>query len=138
MTFLNAEDIYAAGGEPAVRLAVRGAIRTLTRDGRANEILDEVAVPVVRLANRIRNDGNHGLANTILEHAVHDGIQAAVLADAIERATTTDVTSRYAPPEVTVGPHGGLMVGPPPAATDLASTAALANYIRDRLLSWES
>jgi hypothetical protein len=137
MTVLNAEDVYAAGGPTALRLACRGAIRLLTQQGRAAEILMEVAVPIVDLANRLRAIGQKAEANGILEHAVHDGIQASVLAEAIEHSTTTTIRADATPAQLSVGPHGGLMAGPPPAATDLGSTMALANYVRDRLLSFE-
>lgn len=133
---MNAEEIYAAGGERALRLATRGAVRQLTQQGRVADILVEVAIPVVRLANRLRAGGDKLTANNILEHAVHDGVQAAVLAEAIQVATGDDFRGDAAPVPLSVGTLG-LIAGPPPAATDLASALALINYLRDRLLSFE-
>lgn len=136
MTTLDAEAIYTTGGHNALRLAVRGAVRTAKREGRPDSVLvEEVAVPVVRLANRIRNGGDKAEANAILEHAVHDGLPAALLQEAIESAALADFQTADPDVEITVGPHGGLVAGPPPAATDAASTMELANYLRDRLLS---
>lgn len=133
---IDAEGIYAAGGGNALRVAVRGTVLRLIREGRQDAILTEVAVPVVDLANALRKRGDEGQATKLLEHAVHDGVQAAVLAEAVEHSTTATVADRGAPPVVNVDHRGALYVGPPPAAVDLASTLDLTNYLRDRLLTF--
>lgn len=131
---MNAEEIYAAGGPSTLRMATRGAVRVLQREGRLQDMVPEIAVPLTRLANRLRATGDKAAANSILEHAVHDGVPAAALAEAVQVATGDDFLGRYAPAPVTVGPSGELRVGPPPAADDLAGAIELANYVRDRIL----
>lgn len=133
---MDAEGVYSAGGPNALRLATRGAVKLRQREGRTADILPEVAVPLGRLANRLRSDGQTSVANTMLEHAVHDGVSAAVLAQGIEQATGEDFLGAYAPPAIEVGPRGDLRVGPPPEATDLASAIELSNYVRNRLLDF--
>jgi hypothetical protein len=136
VSVMNAEEIYAAGGPGALRLATRGAVKAAQRAGNMAPILPEVAVPLVRLANRLRSMGQKAEANSILEHAVHDGVQAAVLAEAVELATSEDHLDQFAPSPIFVGPLGELRAGPPPAADDLASAIELTNYVRDRLLTF--
>lgn len=136
MTVMDAEAVYAAGGAGAIRMATRGAVRQAQREGHPERILTEVAVPLCRLANRLRAGGDKATANSILEHAVHDGVQAAVLAEAIQIASQEEFLGRWAPPPINVGPRGQLRVGPPPGASDLASAIELSNYVRDRLLSF--
>jgi hypothetical protein len=133
---LAAEDIFAAGGANALRLATRGAVKQHQRDGTMVDLVTDVAVPIVRLANRLRDNGDKGTANSILEHAVHDGIPSSILAEAIQIATSDDHLEEFAPPVVQVGPRGELRVGPPAEAHDLASAIQLTNYIRDRLLTF--
>lgn len=136
MTVMDAEGIYAAGGPSTLRMATRGAVRVLQREGRMDAMVPDVAVPLTRLANRLRATGEKAAANSILEHAVHDGVPATALAEAVQVATGDDFRGQFAPPPVQVGPNGELRVGPPPAADDLASTIELANYVRDRILTY--
>lgn len=136
MAVIDAEGIYAAGGPNALRMAVRGGVKQRTREGRVEDVLTEIAVPVGRLAERLRANGQKAAANSMLEHAVHDGIPAAVLAEGVRLATREDFLGEVAPPPVTTGPKGELRVGPPPEAADLAGAIELANYVRNRLLTF--
>lgn len=133
MAVMDAEGLYSMSPN-ALRLATRGAVKTRQREGTMDTLVAEVAVPLVRLANRVRANGNAAAADSILEHAVHDGIPASALAEAVQAATADDHRDETAPPVITLGPRSELRVGPPPEASDLDSAIELANYVRNRLL----
>lgn len=131
MAAIDAEQAYNDG---VLRQIVRGAVRQRLREGRALDILPEVAVPVARLADNVRRMGDKATADSILAHAVHDGIGPSVLAEAVRDNTEAAVV---------LIPNAGLVIGAnaeiisstPPAASDLSSALTLANYMRAQLIA---
>ena len=132
MAEFNAEQAYNDG---TLRALTKGLVQRYIREGHALDILPDIAVPIVRLSESLRKMGLTAEANSILEHAVHDGVQPQVLAQAM--AIFTKQLIAPSPPDetLTIGPLAQIRVGPPPAGTDAASTQELANWLRDRALS---
>lgn len=130
MAAIDAEALYADG---TLRAVTSGLVKRYRRLGQVPLILTELAIPICRLAESLRRMGQGPEADSVLAHAVHDGIDPSVLAQAVAATAQPDVILPPAIETVTVGPNGELRAGPPPAATDAASAAELANYLRSRL-----
>lgn len=130
MTPIDAVSAYADG---TLRRIVVGRVRSIRREGRDGDLLDEVAIPLADLAAQLTAEGKEPEASRILEHAIHDGVSAANMAKAVAAHATAEAPPPGLDEEIKVGPLGELRAGPPPPADDLASALALVNDLRDRL-----
>lgn len=131
MTPIDAIDAYEKG---TLRRTVVGRVRLLQREGRTADLLTEVARPLAALAEYLSDQGRLAEASSVLEHAIHDGVSPALMAQAIAaHAIDSAGPAHTLTAELTVGPNGELRAGPPPPATDLGSALDLLNDLRDRL-----
>jgi hypothetical protein len=131
---LDAEAAYADG---TLRAQSAGLVKRFIREARPGDIMANVAVPIARLADTLRRMGQTVAGDGILAHAVHDGVPPTVLVQAVAANNTAPALNLGDPiGTVSVGAIGQLYAGaPPPAAPgDLAATAELANYLRDRIV----
>jgi hypothetical protein len=110
-------------------------VRRLIREGQAPAILSLVAVPIARLAENLRRLGQTVEADSVLTHAVHDGVAPRLLLQAIAQNATPPAIVLGDPTSVmTVDPAtGAVTAGAPPAASDAESAATLANYLLERI-----
>lgn len=128
-------DAIAAYDDGTLRAITRGRVNQLIREGHVTDILTEVAVPIAQLSEILNRIGETQAASDVLAHAVHDGIKPSVLAQAVALITADKLAPIQPNTSVSVGPLGQVRVGPPPAATNAASTQELANWLRDHTLS---
>lgn len=99
---IDAEARYAEGSLNGV---VRGLAQRYLREHRLHDLVPEVAVPVLRLTDRLRATGDSAAADLVLAHAVHNGITPSML----QEAQVMDTTAGQDPPDqVTVGPNAAL------------------------------
>lgn len=130
MTPIDAVGAYSDG---TLRRVTVGRVQLLRREGRVPDLRVEVAEPIAELAANLTAAGASAEASTVLEHAIHDGVPAAVMAQAVAAHATKDTQQVALAQTITVGPKGELRAGLPPAATDLSSALNLLNDLRHRL-----
>lgn len=107
---IDAEQLYTEG---TLNPVILGLTRRYQREGRTHDLVAEVAVPVLRLSDRLRGLGESRAADLLLAHAVHNGLVPSML----QEASVMDTNAAKKPIEA-------LAVGHNPAANGAVNLEA--------------